>query len=142
MDAAAGLLAFKEDSRTAAGLIGSVKSDPFWAVRKSSLEALAQLKAKNGPAALKGACQDPDPQVRAAALVALGDLKDRTLTDFYKGLFQKDASYRVQAEALRALGKTGDPAVIPFLRQSASVPSHQNMVKRAAESAIKQLEKK
>ena len=142
MDAAAGLLAFKEDTRTAEGLIGSVKSDPFWAVRKSSLEALAQLKAKNGPAALKGACQDPDPQVRAAALVALGDLKDRTLTDFYKGLFQKDASYRVQAEALRALGKTGDPAVIPFLRQSASVPSHQNMVKRAAESAIKQLETK
>jgi aminopeptidase N len=141
MGAAGELLAFKEDPRTAAGLIASVKSDPFWAVRKSSLEALAQIKAKNGPAVFKKACQDPDSQVRAAALVALGDLKDRTLLDFYKGLFQKDASYRVQAEALRALGKTGDPAVIPFLRQSASVPSHQNMVKRAAESAVKQLEK-
>jgi len=141
MGAAGELLAFKEDPRTAAGLIASVKSDPFWAVRKSSLEALAQIKAKNGPAVFKKACQDPDSQVRAAALVALGDLKDRTLLDFYKGLFQKDASYRVQAEALRALGKTGDPAVIPFLRQSASLPSHQNMVKRAAESAVKQLEK-
>ncbi|MGA2363722.1 MAG: M1 family aminopeptidase [Candidatus Aminicenantales bacterium] len=142
MEAAAGLLAFKDDLQTVAGLIASAKTDPFWAVRKRSVETLAQLKAKNGPAVFKKSCQDPDSQVRAAALVALGDLKDRTLLDFYKGLFQKDVSYRVQAEALRALGKAGDQAVIPFLRQAASVPSHQNIVKRAAESALKQLENK
>jgi len=142
MDAAAGLLAFKEDPQTATGLIASVQTDPFWAVRKSSLEALARLKAKNGPAVFKKACQDPDSQVRAAALVVLGDLKDRTLFDFYKGLFQKDVSYRVQVEALSAIGKAGDPAAIPFLKQAAAVPSYRDMVRRAAEAALKLFEKK
>ena len=142
MDAAAGLLAFKEDPQTAAGLIASVQTDPFWAVRKSSLEALARLKAKTGPAVFKKACQDPDSQVRAAALVALGDLKDRALFEFYKGLFQKDVSYRVQAEALAAIGKAGDPAAIPFLKQAAAVPSYRDMLRRAAEAALKQFDNK
>jgi aminopeptidase N len=142
MEAAAGLLAFKEDPQTAAGLIASVRTDPFWAVRKSSLEALARIKAKNGPAVFKKACQDPDSQVRAAALAALGDLKDRTLLDLYKGLFQTDVSYRVQAEALTAIGKAGDPLAVPFLKQAAAVPSYRDMVRRAAETALKQFEKK
>jgi len=103
---------------------------------------LARLKAKNGPAVFKKACQDPDSQIRAAALIALGDLKDRTLFDFYKGLFQKDVSYRVQAEALAAIGKAGDPAAVPFLKQAAAVPSYRDMVRRAAETALKQFEKK
>jgi hypothetical protein len=142
MDAAAGLLAFAADPQVAAGLVASVQSDPFWAVRKGSLEALAKLKAKNGPAVFKKAVRDPDPQVRAAALVALGDLKDRELIDFYKGVFQKDVSYRVQAEALSAIGKAGDPSAVPFLKNAAAVPSYRDMFRRAAEAALKQLENK
>jgi len=80
--------------------------------------------------------------LRAAALAALGDLKDRTLLDFYKGLFQKDGSYRVQAEALTAIGKAGDPSAVPFLKQAAAVPSYRDLIRRAAKSALKQLEKK
>ena len=86
--------------------------------------------------------QDPDPQDRAAALVVLGNLKDRTLLDFYKGLFRTDPSYRVQAEALTAIGKTGDPAAAPFLKEAAAVPSYRDMVRRAAEAALKLVEKK
>jgi len=142
MDAAAGLLAFAADPQVVAGLAASVQSDPFWAVRKSSLEALARLKPKNGKAVFKKAFQDPDPQVRAAALVALGDLKDRALLDFYKGVFQKDASYRVQAEALTAIGKTGDPSAVPFLKQASAVPSYRDMFRRAAETALKLVEGK
>jgi HEAT repeat protein len=93
-------------------------------------------------AAFKPACKDANSSVRLAAVLALGDLKDKSLVDFYKQIFDKDASPRVRAEALRALGKAGDPAVVPFLRQASSVPSRQNMVKRAAEGAIKQLETK
>ncbi|HUT08070.1 MAG TPA: HEAT repeat domain-containing protein, partial [Candidatus Latescibacteria bacterium] len=142
MDAAAGLLAFAADPQVIAGLVASLQTDPFWAVRKSSLEVLARIKPKNGPAVFKKACQDPDSQVRAAALVALGDLKDRKLIDFYKGLFHKDVSYRVQVEALTAIGKAGDPTAVPFLKEAAAVPSYRDMVRRAAEAALKQLEKK
>ena len=77
-----------------------------------------------------------------AAVLALGDLKDRGLVEFYKQLFNKDTSPRVRSEVLRALGKAGDASVVPFLRQASSVPSRQNMVKRAAEGALKQLETK
>ncbi len=142
MAAAAELPRFKDDPRVLAGLERGAQSDPFWAVRRSAVEALAPIVSPKISALLKKACHDPSSVVRAAAVLALGERKDRTLTEFYKDVFKRDGSGRVQAEALRALGKTGDPAVIPFLRQSAAVPSHQNMVKRSAESAVKQLEKK
>ncbi len=142
MDAAAGLQAFEADPLVVAGLAASVQADPFWAVRKSSIEALARLKPKNSPAVFKKACQDPDSQVRAAALAALGDLKDRALVGFYKDLFQKDVSYRVQAEALAAIGKAGDRSAASFLRQAAAIPSYRDMVRKAAETALKQLENK
>jgi len=140
MAAAGALPAFKDDPRTAAALRSSLQVDPFWAVRKSALEALARLGAKGGPAVLKKACQDPDSRVRAAALVALGDLKDRARLEFYKALFRKDPSYRVQAEALTAIGKTGDPSAVPFLKEAAAVPSYRDMVRRAAEAALGQLD--
>ena len=140
MDAAAALLAFKDDPRTAAALTRSLETDPFWAVRKSALEALAQLGVKRGAPVFKKACQDPDSQVRAAALVALGSLKDRTHLEFYKGLFRTDPSYRVQAEALAAIGQTGDPSAAPFLKQAAAAPSYRDMVRRAAETALKLIE--
>jgi aminopeptidase N len=142
MDAAGALLAFKDDPRTAAALATSLRTDPFWAVRKSALEALAQIGVKGGPAVFKKACQDPDPQVRAAALVALGNLRDRAHLEFYKDLFRTDPSYRVQAEALTAIGKTGDPSAALFLKQAAAVPSYRDMVRRAAEAALKLVEKR
>jgi len=76
--------------------------------------------------------------VRTAALAALGDSKDRSLIEWYKDRFAKDDSDLVRAEALRALGKTGDPAVIAFLEQSALVSSHRDMVRTAALQALKQ----
>jgi len=142
MAAAGEIVGFKDDPKAAAGLAASAQGDPFWAVRRTAVESLAKIPSSRRPAVLKTACQDRDSAVRTAAVLALGDLKDRGLVEFYKEMFRKDTSTRVRAEALRALGKTGDSAVVPFLRQAASVPSHQNMVRRAAESAIKQLENK
>jgi len=142
MAAAGEIVGFKDDPKAAAGLAASAQGDPFWAVRRTAVESLAKIPSPRGPAVLKTACQDRNSAVRTAAVLALGELKDRGLVEFHKEMFRKDTSTRVRAEALRALGKTGDSAVVPFLRQAASVPSHQNMVRRAAESAIKQLENK
>jgi len=142
MAAAGEIVGFKDDPKAAAGLAASAQGDPFWAVRRTAVESFAKIPSSRPHAVLKTVCQDRDSAVRTAAVLALGDLKDRGLVEFYKEMFRKDTSTRVRAEALRALGKTGDSAVVPFLRQAASVPSRQNMVRRAAESAIKQLENK
>jgi aminopeptidase N len=142
MDAAQALVAFRDNPRTAAALTASLRSDPFWAVRKSALEALAQLELKGGTATFKRACQDPDSQVRAAALVALGNLKAPADIEFYKKVFRTDPSYLVQAEALTAIGKAGDPSTVPFLKKAAEVPSYRHMIRRAAEDALKLIEKK
>ena len=142
MDAAAALLRFKGEARTVPALAASVKADPFWAVRKASLESMAKLGGAGLPAALKQATRDADSNVRMAAVLALGDLKDKALVGFYEDLYKKDASVRVRAEALRALGKTGDKSLGPFLKQAADVPSRQNLIKRAAEAALKQIEGK
>jgi HEAT repeat protein len=141
MTAAGELAALSHEPGALAGLSWSARSDPFWAVRRQAVEALARRPSAEGSAVLKKACGDPHSSVRTAAVLALGASNDKRLAAFYKDLFRKDASVRVRAEALRALGLTGDASLVPFLRESAAIPSHQNMIRRAAEEAVKQLEK-
>jgi aminopeptidase N len=140
--AAAEMLRFKAEPRALAALEAAAGGDPFWSVRRGAVEALAAVESPRVPAVLRKAAGDARPVVRAAAVLALGERKDKALIDYYKGVFQKDASPRVRAEVLRALGKTGDAGLIPFLKQAGTAPSHQNMVKRAADAAVKMLEKK
>ena len=59
MDAAAALLKFKDEARTVPALAASVKADPFWAVRKASLESLAKLAGPGAAAVLTQVCKDP-----------------------------------------------------------------------------------
>jgi len=139
MWAAGELARLRADSAAIERLSASVVGDPFWAVRKSAVEALAATGDRRAPAVLRKAALDANSSVRTAGLKALGDLKDRDLIGFFKDRFKKDASDLARAEALRAMGKTGDPAVVPFLKEAASVPSHRDMVRRAAEDAIKQV---
>ncbi len=122
-------------------LARGARSDPFWAVRRAAVEALTGRSSAEVSAVLQKACGDPHSSVRTAAVQALGAFKDKRLGAFYKDVFRKDRSVRVRAEALRALGLTGDASLVPFLRESAAVPSHQNMIKRAAEEALKRLDK-
>jgi len=142
MSAAAELLRFKDDPKAFAGLSASAQGDPFWAVRRSAVETLGKLGDPRVPGILKKICLEAHSSVRAASLVVLGDMKDRGLIEFFKERFVKDDSDLVKAEALRALGKTGDPSLIPFLEKSASVPSYRGMIKNAAAQALKQVGKK
>jgi aminopeptidase N len=136
MSAAAELASLKGDPVAVAGLAASAQSDPFWAVRRGAVEALAKAGGAESPALLRKAALDPHPSVRAAALVALGDSKDRSLLAFFKERFAKDGSDAVRAESLRAIGKLGDPSTVPFLEQCAAVPSYRNLIATAAKQAI------
>ena len=140
--AAAGELAVAADQPAVlTELARSVRNDPFWAVRRAAVEALTRRSSAEVSVSLQKACGDPHSSVRTAAVQALGASKDKRLAAFYKDLFRKDGSVRVRAEALRAMGLTGDASLVPFLREAAAIPSHQNMIKRAAAEALKRLEK-
>ena len=136
MSAAVELASLKSDPVAVAGLAASAQNDPFWAVRRGAIEGLAKTAGSQGPAIMKKAALDAHPTVRAAALVALGDLKDRSLLEFFKDRFAKDGSDAVKAESLRAIGKLGDPSTVPFLEQSAAVPSYRHLIATAAKQAI------
>ncbi len=141
MEAAAALSSFKNDRSVIEALIDRLRNDPFWAVRQRALESLAEIEAAGRTDIFQKACSDPDSRVRAAAVLALGNLKDRKNLAFFKKIFQNDPSDRVKAEALIAIGKTGDPSAKTFLRQAALIPSHRDMIRKAAQDALKLIEK-
>jgi HEAT repeat protein len=138
MAAAAELLRFKGAPGIFEGLAAAAQGDPFWAVRRGAIDSLGKLGDPRVTAVLQKTCLDPHSSVRTAALAVLGDSKDRGLIEWYKKRFARDESDNVRAEALRALGKTGDSSVIPFLEKSASVPSYRDMVRTASAQALKQ----
>jgi len=138
MSAAAELAVLTGDSVAVGELAASAQGDPFWAVRRGAVEALAQTGGASSAAVIRKAATDAHPSVRTAALVALGDLKDRSLLAFFKARFAEDASDAVRAESLRAVGKLGDPSTVPFLEQCAAVPSYRNLIATAAKQAIGQ----
>jgi aminopeptidase N len=138
MSAAGELSMLKDDPVAAGALATAAQRDAFWAVRRAAVEALARAGGAENPALMKKAVVDAHPSVRTAALVALGDMKDRSLLEFFKDRFAKDSSDGVKAESLRAIGKLGDRAAVPFLEQCAAVSSYRNMIATAAKQAIEQ----
>ena len=125
----------------AAGELTRLKSDPTVIERlnASAVEALAATGDKRAAAVLRKAALDANSSVRAAAVRALGGLEDRSLSDFFKDRFRKEASDLVKAEAVRALGLTADAADASFLEEAASCPAHRDMVGREAEAVLKRL---
>jgi len=115
------------------------RGDDFWAVRKAAVETIGSWKNPKFIPFLKEKCKDKHSQVRATALKVLGELGQPGLAEFFKECFNSDDSYIAQAEALRALGKTGDKKQVDFLKKAATLPSHQNIIRNAALEALKQL---
>ena len=139
MDAAGALAVRSSEPAVAAALKRTAANDPFWAVRRSALEALGKARGGEWMAFFKERAIDPNSRVRAAALRELSDRRAKSLAPFFQERFAKDDSYIAQAECLSALGKCGDAAAIKFLKKAAAMPSPHGMLKRAAAAALKSL---
>lgn len=139
VNAAAALVARAADPAVASALKRAAAADPFWAVRRAALEALAEAEGNFPTGLFRERTLDANSRVRAVALRALGERRDKTLIPFFQERFAKDDSYVVQAECLNALGKCGDRSVVPFLQKAASLASPRGMLKRAVEAALKSL---
>jgi aminopeptidase N len=128
------------DPRALKALITSAHDDPFWAVRQAAVTSVGHIAGKDHIAVLREVAADKNSKVRVAALQALGDTGDAALVGFYKERFRSDDSYRAQAEALRSMGKTGDGATKAFLEDARGMKSPRNVIRRAADEALKQLQ--
>lgn len=140
--AATELVKFKDKLRAVNGLIDRAQKDKFWAVRQSAVEALGKIKRKENTDLFKKKCKDENSKVRTAAIRILGDYGNSEWIAFFREQFNKDDSYLAQAEALRSIGKCGDQSQISFLENVAKMPSPRNVIKRAVDWAIKEINKR
>jgi aminopeptidase N len=141
MWAASELVKFEGNSLVASELTERMQNDPFWAVRRSALEALRKVDAKMNNELLKKMCRDKNSKVRTTAIQILGDRRDPEFVSFFKDRFKTDESYLAQAEALRSIGKCGNRSHISYLEDVAKMNSPRNVIQRAADWALKELMK-
>ncbi len=88
----------------------ALANDPFWAVRAESAAALGEQRTPRALAILVSAVGDAHPRVRRAVASALGRFRNATAADALTAWIERgDASYLVEAETRRALGRTRDP---------------------------------
>ncbi len=132
---------FVSDPVVVDALVSLISEDPFWAVRVAAVETLGAGGGTVADESFKAAALDADSKVRRAAIRALGDRGGLDLVPFFQDRFTKDDSYLVQAESLRAIGRSGDQENLPFLRAALETPSHQDVIRQAAEWAIEELSK-
>ena len=129
------------DSSAKAALRQSAVQDPFWAVRRKALLALAPSLGISDIPFLESRALDPQSAVRVAALKTLGDLHQGSLESYFQSRYKKDPSYLAEAEALRSIGKCQDRSAIHFLQDASDTQSPDNVIHAAAQQAIQMLEK-
>lgn len=128
------------DARVVDALAEIAREDPFWAVRLAAVETLAEAEGRSAIQPLTAAAEDANSRVRQAAIRLLGEIRDQALVSLFRSRFDADDSYQVQAEALRAIGRSGDRSQLEFLRRAAEVPSYRDVLRQAALRAIEELE--
>jgi aminopeptidase N len=141
MWAASELTKFENSPDVIEELSNSALNDTFWAVRREALETLSEFNAEMEIELLKKLCGDDNSKVRTSALRIMGDKRDQKMTSFFKDQFNTDDSYVAQAEILRSIGKSGDRTQISFLKNAAKMYSPRDVIKRAAEWALNELNK-
>jgi aminopeptidase N len=83
----------------------ALKSDRFWGVRVEAAKNLAEIKLDQANAGLVAGLKDENALVRRAVVEALANIKTHGTYKALKPLVEKgDASYYVEAAAIRALG--------------------------------------
>lgn len=115
-----------------AALRAAAREDGFWAVRRAAVES-----AEGDAGFFRQCAADAKSGVRAAALRRLGGPRESA---FLAERFRLEDSYLAQAEALRAIGRTGDRSRIPLLKEAAQMKSPRGILQRAAEDALRQLQ--
>ena len=118
-----------------------LKRERFWGVAVRLAGALAKIGGESARDALIQRVRAPHPKTRHGVVRALGTFRgDATAAQALRQVAQGDASYRVEAEALRALGRVRDQGAVRLLESSLDRPTHNDMARVAVFQALAELE--
>jgi aminopeptidase N len=113
---AARALGTRNEPRAVEALSASLTNDAFWAVRAECAAALGDQRTPRAFTALVSSVGDPSPRVRRAVASALGRFRTAASADALMAWIERgDASYLVEAELRRSLGKTRDERALGVL---------------------------
>jgi aminopeptidase N len=104
----------------------------FWGVRAECAAALGKIRGDRAFAALLAARRTTHPKVRRAVVEAIGRFRTADAQAVLQEYARRDASYLVEAEAARALGRTRQPAAFEALVSMLDRPSWFDVVRAGA----------
>jgi aminopeptidase N len=130
---AAEALASSDDPPTIAALTARLEDhDEFWGVRVEAAEALGKIRARECFDALSKNAGTKHPKVRRSVMSALGRFKTSAAVEALRPRALGDASYLVEAEAARSLGKTRQNAAFDVLLDVLDRPSWGDVIRVGA----------
>lgn len=92
-----------------------VLKDKKWYARRAAAFTLGEIKSKRAVSALVAALNDKDKRVRSQVAVSLGRIGDKTAVEPLIVRLQKEKKKWCRKYIVEALGKIGDPVVVPVL---------------------------
>jgi aminopeptidase N len=106
-------------ARALDGLSKGLAKDKFWAVQAACAKALAAVRTPRAREALLENAAVKHPKARRAVVAALGEFKrDQEVASVLRRVSEKgDASYFVEGEAARSLGKLRLEGALPILKK-------------------------
>lgn len=112
-EGAIGALAALSDAATPTLRAAMTNPDPEF--RLAVVQALRTIPGSESSAALIGALEDADEEVRLSVVEGLGERADRGAVAPLLARYEADGDNQVRYEILTTLGSIGDPSVAPFL---------------------------
>jgi aminopeptidase N len=117
-------------------LVQVVRVDPFWGVRQEAAKALAKFNGDAVRNALLAAAVDKNSSVRIAAVKSLASFSHDDVKAALREAIKNDRSYIVVAESLRSLAKIDAAGARPDLVAALEMPSHQDVILKAASESL------
>lgn len=138
---AATALAEKPSQKVVAALARQLKRERFWGAQQRMARALGKIGGQAARDALLAAIRLPHPKARREVIVALGHFKDdeAVAAVLTRKARRGDASYYVEAELARALGRCRAPRARAVLQKFLAKPSHVDVIRSGAFDGLAEL---
>lgn len=115
----------------------ALMQEKFWAVQAEIALALGKANTVQAMEALmQGLRQITHPKVRRAIFEALGNYVQSLVLADLQTLYASEASYFAEADAIRAIGRMRDPAMLGLLKELLQRDSWNDVLRCAALDAI------